>query len=214
MPHPVEQTRPRGHASSDVVMMLSNSSAASARTTIRRRWAIVVLYVGVIYGTIPFAPRLWLRASSLTGLTLPTLALAICGGASLVALVCIRRRIRSWAAMGGITALGCAYAAIYRLQFEAPAERLHLLEYGVLPWLVQRAWEMSGGVRGSLAGAFVVSALVGAVDEVIQGLTPGRFAQMSDVISNWESALLGVAGLMLIRRASERPSARCPRFER
>jgi hypothetical protein len=150
----------------------------------------VAAYVGLVYATIPFAPRLWLGLSRLTGIELRPLALTIllCGGALAVLPVLLRPRVRSLLAM---TAVGVVYVAIYRLPFEAPAERLHLLEYGVVPGLV--AWAL--GPRRSLTTRLVLGAIAGGIagvgDELIQGLSPRRVFQVADIVLNGTSAALG-----------------------
>jgi VanZ family protein len=58
--------------------------------------------------------------------------------------------------------------------------------------------------RRLVAGVFVASA-VGIVDELIQGMTPGRYAQAFDAMMNVASAILGsvVAALARPTRLSD-----------
>jgi VanZ family protein len=59
-----------------------------------------------------------------------------------------------------------------------PAEAVHLVEYGILAVLFRRA--LPGG-----AGASILAAgLIGILDEVIQGATPGRVFDVRDIVIN------------------------------
>lgn len=172
------------------------------RTRPLLRWVPVVAYIGLIYLTIPVAPTLWLRLGEIVDIDLDRLARIILLVAAAVASVpaVLRPRWRTFAAMA---LLAGVYVAIYRLPFETPAERVHLAEYGILPMLV--AWAL--GDRRPLGARLVVGALVGGAvgigDEIIQGLTPGRFGQVSDIALNAASAGLGALVCWVVAPARE-----------
>lgn len=154
------------------------------------RWALVVAYIAFIYLTIPVAPKLWLQLGEIVDIDLDRLARTILLVAAAVASVPAVIRPR-WQTFAAIVLLAGVYVGIYWLPFETPAERVHLVEYGILPALV--AWAIGDGrpLRSRLVAGALVGGAVGLGDEIIQGLTPGRFAQLSDVALNASSAGLG-----------------------
>ena len=168
------------------------------------RIAIVVAYVGVIYTTIPYAPKLWLWLSHATGVELTPLALAILLSAGLGAMVVVLWRSARWSTALALGIVATLYVAIYQSQFEAPAERLHLLEYGLLPGLV--IWALDSTKPPAIAGAFCAAVFTGALDEGIQALTPGRVAQLHDIVLNVVSVTLGMLMWGLAHFSGARPS--------
>jgi VanZ family protein len=163
------------------------------------RWGVVLLYVAAIYLTIPYTPRWWTAAQAATGASFTSLALlplATIGGLALAAVTYrTRADIR---ALLALTALGGTYYYLYRHVFQEPVEKLHLIEYGLLSWIIWWAWR-PGRQRlyRPAAGVWLLSAAVGAADEWIQHFTPGRFGEFRDVVINWESAALGLAVLLV-----------------
>ena len=69
----------------------------------------------------------------------------------------------------------------------------HLLEYGGLGWLVQRAardtWPTAGRVRRLVLGMAAASAL-GAADEKFQAIIPGRESSVYDWLADTTGATL------------------------
>lgn len=148
-------------------------------------------YVALLYATIPVAPRLWLALSHATGIELRPLArtILILVGTLVLAPIVIRPRLRT---IVGTTLVMLVYVAVYRLgPFETPAERLHLIEYGILPGLVAWAIGSDRSWRARLALGAVVAGMFGVGDEMIQGLSPARVFQLSDIVLNAASAVLG-----------------------
>lgn len=168
------------------------------------RWLAVGAYVAVIFATVPVAPRLWLGLSHMTGLELEPLAqsiLLVAGG-----LVCLPALTRPRPArIVGVALVAALYVAAYRLPFEAPAERLHLLEYGLLPgmiaWALGDCWALTLRLLVGVAGG----AIIGAVDEGLQALTPGRFGQGADVALNATSSALGALAVRVVGTRQPRP---------
>jgi VanZ family protein len=175
------------------------------------RWGVVLLYVSVIYLTIPYTPRWWNAAQALTGASsnaLALLPLATTGGVVLVAAAYrTRANILAWLAL---TALGAVYYYLYGHVFQQPIERLHLIEYALLSWIIWWAWRPSRqSLYRSAAGVWGLNAAVGATDEWIQHYTPGRFGEFRDVAINWESAALGLA-VLLVTVAPWKPEGTAP----
>lgn len=84
-------------------------------------------------------------------------------------------------------------------QLELPAERIHLLEYGVLGYLIYKALENDLKKRDIyLLTPFVVFG-ISIFDEGIQYLLPNRVGDFKDVFLNWFSGILGliITGLII-----------------
>lgn len=83
----------------------------------------------------------------------------------------------------------CGYGlALWYLRM--PEERLHLLQYGLLTFLVAKALpERLGTVSRSLLTIGLVT-LAGIGDELVQACRPNRVADIRDVVINFVSAVL------------------------
>ena len=164
------------------------------------RWSVAALYVSTIYLTVPYTTRVWLAVSGrshLSPATLSLIILSVTGGLLLVTL--IRGSGLDLRVIGGVLLLCLVYGYLLRTAFVEPIERIHLIEYGVLPWLFW--WSMGSRVTvQTLAMVWVVSADVGVFDELIQHFTPGRYGELRDVVINWESSTLGMALMALAVR--------------
>ena len=163
------------------------------------RWGGVLLYVSGIYLTIPYIPRLWYSAQALTGASLNSLAfypLATIAALSLVAAT--YRTGADILSLLALAAIGGLYYYLYGHVFQEPIEKLHLFEYGLLSWILWRAWRPDRhNLYRSAAGILLLNAAVGATDELIQHYTPGRVGEFRDVVIDWESAALGLAVLLV-----------------
>jgi len=81
------------------------------------------------------------------------------------------------------------------------AEKLHIIEYGLLAWLAIRDLDKKN--RGILmAGllAFIFTALVGVTDEGFQKLLPWRVCEIRDMITNSVSAIFGIAAYLAMKK--------------
>lgn len=81
-----------------------------------------------------------------------------------------------------------------------PEEKIHFIEYGILAYLVFRALRLDHGAWAAYAGAFALTAALGWVDEGIQHLLPNRYYQISDVVLNAVSGLLGLLLVYVFQR--------------
>lgn len=94
--------------------------------------------------------------------------------------------------------MSCYVAALYLLKI--PAEKVHLVQYGILAWLVTEA--LTGrfaGWRLHLAALLIV-VVAGAGDELIQWIRPNRVGDVRDIGLNTVSALLAQGLLCVIDR--------------
>ena len=165
------------------------------------RWAVVLLYVAAIYCTLPYAPRIWEGAAVRTGASLDSLAFyPLIIAASAVAIAALLRSGTDLRTVLGLAVLGGIYVYLYGHAFQAAAEKLHLLEYGLLPWAIWWAWQPALPTAAGALLVFVLSAALGAADELIQSQTPGRVGEFRDVLLNWESSALGLGVLRMLSK--------------
>lgn len=105
-------------------------------------------------------------------------------------------------------------AAVYLLLFvriENPAERTHLVEYGVIGVLIHEALaeRVSNGrsVPAVPLLAILATATLGSIDEGVQALLPSRVFDLRDIVFNALAGLMAVTASVALawaRRRSER----------
>ena len=78
-----------------------------------------------------------------------------------------------------------------------PEEALHFVQYGLLSALAYRAFAEGGANRGTYLCAFLLTAILGSVDEVIQWLVPKRYFDFRDIAINVIAGGLIQLGLVL-----------------
>lgn len=81
-----------------------------------------------------------------------------------------------------------------------PEEKIHFLEYGLLGFLVFRAFQLDFTDKLAYLLAFCLTAAFGWGDEGIQYLLPNRYFEWKDVLLNIVGGALGLFWTFLIRR--------------
>jgi len=84
-----------------------------------------------------------------------------------------------------------------------PEEAVHLLEYGLLSYLVFRALRQNIKDRSIYFSAFFIALLIGTIDEIIQWIIPQRYWSFGDVGLNGLSAGLFQLVLWKVIRPKE-----------
>jgi len=157
------------------------------------RWLVVVLWIAVIYTTIPLVRRFreafivrW--PAELIGYGV----MAVVVGVTVAALVTLRRRQRRLDLVDTIWLLGVAALLLIwtRHLMGQPEEAVHFLEYGVLGALLYRALRTKIPDATVFIAAALVGILVGTVDEVIQWLVPDRYWDYRDILLNGGASVL------------------------
>ena len=167
----------------------------------RRLWACLAAVVTTIYATLGLT-------RSLTGVLRDhgLLEVSFAIGVALIALAVLAFGIRA-RARGAEIAVALAIVAVYLLAFvrmSIPEERTHLLEYGLVAVLIHEALDERARhghqlpARGicAVAGA----AMLGGVDELIQGLLPRRVFDVRDLLFNLLAAAMAVIASTALRR--------------
>ena len=97
-------------------------------------------------------------------------------------------------------ALALMAYSYYLINLQYPEEKLHLIEYGILGYLVYKAMRID--IKGFLGylSAFLLTAFLGWIDEEIQRILPNRYFQVSDVVLNAQSGALGLFIIYIFER--------------
>ncbi len=171
-----------------------------------RRWLPVVLWVTVIYTTIPFVRvlREWYVARwDPVWIGLGVAVVLMAAGVVAVTLMrrmtgAVRRGNTVW--IVGTTAVFVLWTLSLR---RSPEEAVHFLEYGVLAVLLHRALRPTMGSDLVFIAAMLMGALIGTVDEIIQWVSPGRFWDWRDLLLNGGAGALAQVILWRVVSPSE-----------
>ena len=127
------------------------------------------------------------------------LAVVLVGAILLVGVV---RRVGSstWVPYAALALVGLVYAHLLSTYSVFPAERLHLVEYGLVGFLLYRALALDMGRNRAYLLGFCLTVAVGIGDELIQLMLPQRFFEMKDVQLNAISAGLGLVLVRVVER--------------
>lgn len=167
--------------------------------TKKARIILVISYVSLIYLTLPvMRPVLNFLKEHLGHwfdfLTNTMLITAL----SIIALVMINNRI-SWQKWILALIVFCLYGYGLIL-LKIPEERIHLLEYGFLSFLVFRAYAKVAALPSRYWQTFLTVSLVGTIDEIIQYFLPNRVGDIRDVLLNLVSCFLGLLLIYVLRK--------------
>lgn len=164
-----------------------------------KHWGIAALWVGLIFSTLSILPSvwraLWVHTQGRIDYigTLAT-ASAVLGMAAFLVISC--RRV--WPFLG-LIALASVYGWLLINLSTSPAERLHLLEYGLLGFLIFRALLLDASTGRAYILAWIIATLIGLGDEGVQWILPTRVFEWADVALNAASSGLGLVAVALLR---------------
>ncbi|MBD3296471.1 MAG: hypothetical protein GF392_03810 [Candidatus Omnitrophica bacterium] len=157
-------------------------------------WAAVVAYLGGLYLSIASAPLLWERIQSSTDMDLNRcvyLAGSVLAVSLLTYMVLIKREIRDRNYM--FLVLFMAAFLLLGRAASRPAEKVHILEYVLLSFLVYNALRLDLNRFGKKLYVTGILFCLGAglIDELIQLYIPSRVFDWRDVLINAGSSAVG-----------------------
>ncbi len=158
------------------------------------RWLWVVAYTLLLYVTIPFARPLlnFLKSLIGTSFSLWVNGVLTMVGVAMFTFFWMHKTLnrRQWTTLLGV----CLIVAVIVGRIPIPEERVHLLEYAGLGYLIACALEPR--LRNILLynRALGLVFLIGFGDELIQGMLPSRVFDLRDVLFN---AVGGIAGIII-----------------
>ena len=174
----------------------------------RRLWIWTMVVLAAIYASLGFTAPLVraLRERNLLHIAFAALVLLL---VVVFAVQWIRKR-PSWSEVGIAIGVGLAYWMAF-IRIENPAERTHLLEYGIVAALIHQALQERARngrpVPNPAALTVVATALLGLLDECIQAIIPGRFFDWIDVGFNAFAGFI-VTAARLAQQPVSRPDGK------
>lgn len=164
-----------------------------------RAWGLALVYIAFVYCTIPLMPQVWGALLTHTEGAVKFLGIAAVVGLGLALLLKALRLEgpHRWLRWAGLLAVGLAYAYLLQRFARFPAERLHLVEYGLVGFLLLRALCLDLPAPRAYIVALLLTGLIGAGDELIQWVLPERVFEMKDVQLNFVSGALGLLAVRL-----------------
>ncbi|MBI1987276.1 MAG: VanZ family protein [Nitrospinae bacterium] len=160
-------------------------------------WGAVALYVAGLFLSLPYAPAWWSFFRHRFGAFTPYVlnALALASGLSLLIYLIFFRREKRASAYLWFSALAVVYGYFLgRIRFLP--EKVHVLEYGLLSYLVGRRFRQGEPGTGWHIWTYLKSLpfllLVSLLDEGVQYLLPNRTADLRDILLKGISAFLGL----------------------
>lgn len=178
--------------------MNADSSDASIKVDGRRAWRWALLWLVFIYGTIPLARTVqeFVRdIGAKMAFTWITFAVFLAGGVWIVRAFAKRRIVLSLpraCLLASIIGLFMWMAWALRAN---PEEAFHFVQYGILGILIYRALSFKYSGPVIYFAAFMLGAVAGIVDELIQWITPRRFFDFRDIGINVLSGALVQLGI-------------------
>ncbi len=152
-------------------------------------WGVAVLYVVVIYASLPVARYLVEYIYRTFGR--PTVGVLVTTGLVVVAIVLAMAILNSRVSLSSrATALVLlATGGLVSLKVGLPEEKIHFVEYGLLGYILFRA--TSTWAR-PVAASFVMVSIVGSLDEAIQWALPQRVGDLKDIALNTLGGAIGI----------------------
>jgi hypothetical protein len=150
-------------------------------------WLRVGLCVLAIFLVVPTARAIQRFVSTNWGRSLfgyAVLAAVVIAFFSLLYYLVFRLNIRSPANYIWLTAVAGSYVYFTLKLWHAPEEAVHFLEYGLLGYFLFRALSLTIKDKSIYLTAFLIGALVGTFDEMLQWMTPDRYWDFRDVALN------------------------------
>jgi len=165
-------------------------------------WTYVALMMTAILISLPLTPTLWKMGSDIiggginnSGYIISLFILALIGLYMLL-------NYRKYGPIGmmSLALLGLIYFYMLKHHCKFPAERLHLIEYGLLSFLAFHAFQFSFTRATSYGFGFIFSSVFGFVDELIQYVLPNRSFEVRDIVTNVFGSALGLILLGVLLR--------------
>lgn len=165
-------------------------------------WLIVLFGTIIIFVTIPLARiiqryfELWFGAKAYF---IAAAIMAVFLVIVVSAYIFRRRKRRITRRLSWLLLLMAASVWVMRNQLQSPAEAIHFFEYGILSFLLFRAW--SHHVRDRLIYPIAALSLmiIASFDEYLQWLMPGRYWDFRDIRLNVMAGLFiqGIIALVI-----------------
>lgn len=166
------------------------------------RWLIVLVYTLAIYAFLPFGPQIWIFVLRYygKGVNYVGILLAVILGGYFLFHLAFREKVKKFYVYLAFFLISLACIVLLKYFCLFPAERLHLLMYGVLSATVFWAMKLDVSTNRIYIYTTLLVFLLGAIDETIQFLLPMRRFDVRDIMLNWTSGGLGILFISFVLR--------------
>jgi hypothetical protein len=157
-----------------------------------KRWRWFFIYCALLYISLPWAPMIWSKLIAILGRpgkNLPFITLA----AAFIFINLVFLRLKKHTRLLGPAIMVLVFVIFYAIikGLKLPAERMHVLEYGLLAAIIFYALKKEQNAWLIYTKILFIGAAVGLFDEVIQYFLPNRVFDLRDIAVNALSVLLG-----------------------
>lgn len=173
-------------------------------------WTGVAVWTLVLFAAIPFAREMQGRLERFAGPRICLAAVVVAGLSCVVAMLAglVRGpRARVARRIGALILVGVLSAGVLLTQLQSSAEAIHFLEYGLLGFLLFRAWRHHVADPLVYPISVLSLGLIAGLDEFLQWLMPGRFWDFRDIRLN---VMAGAVVLLAVAMVFPPPEIRGP----
>ncbi len=175
--------------------MPANNTAVTENTKKRYRiilWVTVMLYTASLPYVILVFQAITRHFSAKTAGNVPLFIIILLAVVYIIACIKMKKVARGII----ILAISAVIVSIIMTVEANPNKYIHIPEYVLMAWLLYQALAIDYKGRGILLLVFLCAAMLGVVDELLQGIHPQRTYGWKDMIINAASSLIGILTLM------------------
>ena len=160
-------------------------------------WALVAAYTLVLPHVILIYNAIAKHFSSEIAAKVSIALIILLGIAYFLAVLVLKKGIKALALL-----VPCAIIVWVVICIESnPNKYIHIPEYIIMTWLLFEVLTLDYKDKGIFVLVFICAALLGIVDEMMQGIIPNRYYGRQDMITNSAAALMGIFTLAGLRKA-------------
>ena len=158
-------------------------------------WTLVAVYTFVLPYLIVVYNAIVKHFSTAIAGKVPITIIIVLGVVFSIVVLSLKKNIKTL-----ILLIPCAIIAWVLISLEPnPNKYIHIPEYVVMSWVLFEALSLDYKGRGVFLLVFICGASLGVVDELIQGMLPGRFYGWRGMIMNSAATVIGVLTLIGLR---------------
>ena len=158
-------------------------------------WTLVAVYTFLLPYLIVVYNAIVKHFSAAIAGKVPITIIIVMGVVFTIVVLVLQKNIKTL-----ILLIPCAIIAWILISLEPnPNKYIHIPEYVVMSWILFEAISIDYKGRGIFYLVFICGASLGVVDEMMQGILPGRFYGWRDMIMNSAATVIGVLTLIGLR---------------
>ena len=158
-------------------------------------WTLVAVYTFLLPYLIVVYNAIVKHFSAAIAGKVPLTIIIVMGVVFSIVVLVLKKNIKTL-----ILLIPCAIIAWFLISLEPnPNKYIHIPEYVVMSWILFEVISIDYKGRGIFYLVFICGASLGVVDEMMQGILPGRFYGWRDMIMNSAATVIGVLTLVGLR---------------